>query len=1244
MSGSNSEQKSALPLRPFAGFRQVAGPPPAPARTDRPAPATQAPAAATAAADSTATDAELRAAATYQVPYKPGSRLPSTGALIASSLAAAVHAAVERFIETNGPVDDFVCAHLGLTFEQLGRILSAEQVDAVALGISSMNEGGEFLLGDVTGFGKGRVLAAIGMAALRLGQNVIFCTEKANLFSDFWRDVTDIGGADEYGTPLIVNSGPRAKISDMHNVGRNGRPKVLFRHDREAAARLLETQSWPQGVRLICLTYSQLNRANSPKAAMIASLARNALLICDESHNIVQQSNIGKAFAGAKQAAWGKINSSATMARVVAEMMAYPGVAPWLVPMTMFGGHDLQNMGHANRRALAEASTVRAAYEGSLISRQHDMRNMRMRLIDIAENNPDLVNAEGHFSIAARALAGVWQVTTAIVDEMVAGRHPGAVAPNFGAAFSLLNQAFAVSLRLDCAVAEARQALLDGKKYVGLLSNTQEAAMRHFREAIERMQAAADGEPDEDGHVPTVPPALRRLSRTPDFTDLFRLSAYRLTRVLVRRGNEREHIVLDDPRIEAALEQLEQAIEGFPQLPLSPLDYLRRRIEAEGAELHARGEIPEPWRVGEISGRSLGTDEHGAVVNYDPGDRNNIIYAFNNGGVHKIHALLMTRAGAVGLSVHDAATFSEHGVRYPQEIESIKNPVERIQMWGRFARRGQLTEPEFSMIVNSMPGDTYDMVVQSKKVADVSAVVTGSSKSLGMVRNVPDPIDAAGERAAQGILADNSRLRQMLMVSGPDPVDDEDGLEQDEGADEFGTALALLRRIRLVAPVQRQRQVFENFLRRRAEIVMAYPEEPAVLAGLWRVTERQLLDSHGPGRPALELLRIEADRTAAPIDSRRIQAMLSSNRTDATLTHMAPLIEQQRDAYLEEIAIRHGIDDWQAALVDAEENPVKTADRDIAVLRRLVTVVGARTIVTIPDDSGQARPVIVTKVSCRSQASACLPRAYEIEFVRAGDDQPGRISLEPMVRLPQTYGLYEGGQDFNAALRVFDRALQRQKRIVRHVISGDPVDEVIASLRLRGGTRSSFQIDRNGRPEWNHGVLVPRHLERRTTRIPIRLGDAEAALRYLRESVDPLKTDPLGAGRGLIISYDPVEVETMHRRNTLRIKLDGATSPAAGRYLEVLAMHRNFEYFRHEQGLRFEGRENAEGFLRLLVSIDVPLYATGADRDFVLGAAQPNNPRAALTRTEAPAGSRFNRPRSAAPTVNSSDHDLGMRL
>ena len=56
------------------------------------------------------------------------------------------------------------------------------------------------IIGDQTGIGKGRIAAAMIRYAVNQGHQPIFITEKANLFSDLYRDPHD------FHSPLLVDA------------------------------------------------------------------------------------------------------------------------------------------------------------------------------------------------------------------------------------------------------------------------------------------------------------------------------------------------------------------------------------------------------------------------------------------------------------------------------------------------------------------------------------------------------------------------------------------------------------------------------------------------------------------------------------------------------------------------------------------------------------------------------------------------------------------------------------------------------------------------------------------------------------------------------------------------------------------------------------------------------------------------------------------------------------------------------
>ena len=100
--------------------------------------------------------------------------------------------------EVGGDIDAFVRHRLGYRNKiELCKALSAEQTDAVAMAIYNIEARGQgMIIGDQTGIGKGRVAAAIIRYAVHYQKvQPVFITEKANLFSDIYRDLLAIGSS-----------------------------------------------------------------------------------------------------------------------------------------------------------------------------------------------------------------------------------------------------------------------------------------------------------------------------------------------------------------------------------------------------------------------------------------------------------------------------------------------------------------------------------------------------------------------------------------------------------------------------------------------------------------------------------------------------------------------------------------------------------------------------------------------------------------------------------------------------------------------------------------------------------------------------------------------------------------------------------------------------------------------------------------------------------------------------------------
>ena len=153
-------------------------------------------------------------ASEYQVAYEPRSRARfAVGTLVPNGMAEAVSRALDRVEARHGAIDEYVAKELGYTLDELigtdekDGYFSAEQIDALALAIDNVARGKGFIIGDQTGVGKGRFVAAMLRYAARQGKIPVFVTQKPGLYADMVRDLRDIGMPDVQKEIIATNTG-----------------------------------------------------------------------------------------------------------------------------------------------------------------------------------------------------------------------------------------------------------------------------------------------------------------------------------------------------------------------------------------------------------------------------------------------------------------------------------------------------------------------------------------------------------------------------------------------------------------------------------------------------------------------------------------------------------------------------------------------------------------------------------------------------------------------------------------------------------------------------------------------------------------------------------------------------------------------------------------------------------------------------------------------------------------------------
>jgi|694.fasta_scaffold03496_6 hypothetical protein len=291
-------------------------------------------------------------------PYKSASNNPIKvgGAFIPLTLTAETTTALNKMKEAVGDIDAYIVEKLGYdTKTDVWRSFASEQIDAIALQIFSYEtDGSAIILGDMAGTGKGRVCAGICRYAYLQGLMPLFITEKANLFSDFYRDLNDIGGfpklnhpvAGNLPIPLILNAGSKEKIVNKDNsrikpsskAGSNDiyepRKNIAMRYDevpllftaqkQEILSRFYKKNELPRNYQLMVATYSQFQGKGSDlREKFVKNNADKIFVILDESHNAAGESSVGRFFQEILPIVNGAMFSSATYSKRVSNLKIY---------------------------------------------------------------------------------------------------------------------------------------------------------------------------------------------------------------------------------------------------------------------------------------------------------------------------------------------------------------------------------------------------------------------------------------------------------------------------------------------------------------------------------------------------------------------------------------------------------------------------------------------------------------------------------------------------------------------------------------------------------------------------------------------------------------------------------------------------------------------------------------------------------------------------------------------------------
>lgn len=708
-------------------------------------------------------DKSIRGLSTEKVTYTPKSGNPFT---LKAVMPADQQEAVNKNLEKLGDADQFLVDELGYNDkDDLYSHLAAEQVDSVALALQQAKKGNAFIIGDMTGIGKGRQAASLIRYAKKQGQVPVYFTKTAGLLSDVYRDLVDIGSPEL--RPFVFGSAKEAAITDSDgNV-------VFALPSKSEVKRVLDyiekNGKLPEEYDYVLTTYSQVsngvyefdeNGARKEKklakgkkfgaAALsgqrrrdaIEKLMDNAYLILDESHTAGGNSGQGNYFQHIIQKAKNVTFFSATFAKRPDNMPIYA-----LRTAMNEGGMKSSDLIDAVKRGgatLQEIMSQTLTQCGQMIRRERDMTGVTIdwKAIDDPERVQE--QREQYDSIIG-LFNDIINFQKKYVSSYVDERNDelAAIQSTMGikkgtAALGIKNQPFAskafntvqqvlLSLKAKSAAERAIDYLKQGMKPVIALNNTNESQTGNFALG-EEMDAPDLGTSLKKGLEGTL----------------------RYTKKDAKDNSESGYINLADLGDEAveAYHELEKKIEQTSTgLSLSPIDVIKNELEKAG------------YKVGELTGRQTEFvyNENGTVTKIKRADtdKKKLARDFNDG---KIDALILNKSAATGISLHASSKYKDQKKRVMIVAQQQLDVNDEVQMRGRIDRTGQVARGAYEYVVSLIPAEQRLLMMFKAKLKSLDANTTSSQKSKFNEMEVADITNKYGDKVVKEYMAEHLDL------------------------------------------------------------------------------------------------------------------------------------------------------------------------------------------------------------------------------------------------------------------------------------------------------------------------------------------------------------------------------------------------------------------------------------------------------------------------------------------------------
>lgn len=689
------------------------------------------------------------------MPYQPASTsCVVLDTQVPDSMGFETHSALQKIKEyVGGDMDNFVRHRLKYNSgTELCKALSAEQTDAVAVAIYNIEARGQgMIIGDQTGIGKGRIAASMIRYAVMQGKKPIFITEKANLFSDIYRDLKAIGCG--HFKPFIVN----AKESKTDIKDEDG--EIIYQApSANEQARIFTSQSIPSQYDFVLGTYSQFNSPDKKpeKPNFLRAIAEDNIMIMDEAHNSSGSSNTGVFLQSVVGSAKGVVFLSATFAKRPDNMPIY--AMKTAIADCNMTKEDLVESITKGGVALQEVLSSQLVAEGQMIRRERSFEGIEVNYLTledkeiehkaIADNITEIIRdiiafQSNHIDTQVEELDKI-AVAEGKEVEVREGTSQAGVdnQPYFSKVFQVINQML-FSIKAESVAERALMRLREGKKPIIAFAST----MGSFIEQMENK----NGMPVSEGDTINA-----------DFAEVLKRgleAVMRYTEKDMNGDSIYKLFAITDMPMEAQadyqkiINKIKKVSTG---ITISPIDIIIQKIQNEG------------YKVAEVTGRKYElqinrTSNQGLLMPRKRINTNDAFRQFNN---NEVDVLMINQSGSTGASAHAIVTPKVSANEVKQRVMIVLQAEldinTEVQKRGRINRTGQILKPIYDYVNSAIPAEKRLMMMLQKKLKSLDANTTSNQKQSTKNLDVPDFLNKYGDKIVKEYLNENKEVNELL--------------------------------------------------------------------------------------------------------------------------------------------------------------------------------------------------------------------------------------------------------------------------------------------------------------------------------------------------------------------------------------------------------------------------------------------------------------------------------------------------